>query len=440
MHKILIQNLGPVEQCEMEIKDCTIFTGPQASGKSTVAKAVFFFRNIKNLLYQQIAKHHFTQDPDYKKNMSVSVKSRLVHEIRLNFLQIFGTTWCMEPDMCMKYDYNEETSITISLKQNKTSPNYVWVDLSDDLEKFLQVLDMEMRGTDGDFMHGFMDEMRRKIEVVFHDAYETIYIPAGRSLITLLSVQLNYIYGAMDDIQKRSLDYCTQSYLERVLRLKSSFTEGVRQMVNAAFDWAAGKVDRELFGEAVGLIHQILGGEYRYVDGEERLQMGENRYVKINFASSGQQEAVWILNTLFYQLLYGRKTFFIVEEPESNLFPDAQKKITDFIALAGKQGENQIFVTTHSPYILGEINNLLYANHISSQVDHKKLAELIPRRWWLPYGNTAAFYIQGGRMENCMDEELQAICNEVIDGASEEINRTFERMLDLKENTKGEGI
>ena len=61
------------------------------------------------------------------------------------------------------------------------------------------------------------------------------------------------------------------------------------------------------------------------MNGEERLQVSEDRYVKINFASSGQKEAVWILNVVFYYLLNNKKTFFIIEEPESHLFPDAQK-------------------------------------------------------------------------------------------------------------------
>ena len=45
MQKIIIHQLGPVEHCELEINDFMIFTGPQASGKSTIAKSVFFFKS-----------------------------------------------------------------------------------------------------------------------------------------------------------------------------------------------------------------------------------------------------------------------------------------------------------------------------------------------------------------------------------------------------------
>lgn len=54
-------------------------------------------------------------------------------------------------------------------------------------------------------------------------------------------------------------------------------------------------------------------------------------------------------------------------------------------------------VTTHSSYILGTMNNLLYANRISSKV-------------------------------------FEAIENEIIDGASEDINRDYEAMIALRKS------
>lgn len=50
MQKIIIKYLGPVRELEMEIKDFNLFIGEQATGKSTVAKAIYFFRIIKSTL------------------------------------------------------------------------------------------------------------------------------------------------------------------------------------------------------------------------------------------------------------------------------------------------------------------------------------------------------------------------------------------------------
>lgn len=59
MEKIVINKLGPIKHCELNIDDFMVFTGPQASGKSTIARSIFFFKNIKNLLLLQINKRFF---------------------------------------------------------------------------------------------------------------------------------------------------------------------------------------------------------------------------------------------------------------------------------------------------------------------------------------------------------------------------------------------
>ena len=43
MHQLIIHKLGPIQHCELSIKNYTILTGYQASGKSTIAKASISF-------------------------------------------------------------------------------------------------------------------------------------------------------------------------------------------------------------------------------------------------------------------------------------------------------------------------------------------------------------------------------------------------------------
>ena len=163
---------------------------------------------------------------------------------------------------------------------------------------------------------------------IFKDEYDTIYIPAGRSMITLLSSQLNYIYSSMEDIQKKSIDYCTQSYLENILKLKVNFNSTLENMIKDILNMTTLKIDINKMNLATNMIKKILKGDYININGEERLQLFNSKgYVEINFASSGPQVVLWILNTLFFYLLNNKKAYFIIEEPESNLFPSAQKLV-----------------------------------------------------------------------------------------------------------------
>ena len=356
-------------------------------------------------------------------------------------MQTFGSTWCMDRNMSLQYEYTNGVWIKISLTSDPISPNYIWVDISAALSDSLQAMEKEISLKNEMTFIGEVDIIKGKINNIFQDDAEVVYIPAGRSMITLLSTQLNYIYSAMDDTQKKNIDYCTQNYLERILMLKSTFAQGAEQMIQDMLRLTDVRVEKELLYLTADLMKRILNGEYRNIEGEERLQVEEERYVKINFASSGQQESVWILNVLFYYLLNNKKAYFIIEEPESHLFPNAQKLITEFISLARGKRKNQIFITTHSPYILGTINNLLYADRISSVVDKEQLKRIINENEWISASEIAAFFLNKGKAISCMDEEFGAIENEVIDGASEDINDDYDRMVMLKEKAlKGEGV
>lgn len=310
------------------------------------------------------------------------------------------------------------------------NPNYIWVEFSRTLTEKLDELNDIYRES------VFNDEVFPAIEVhdkvceIFSDVMEIVYIPAGRSMLTLLSNQLSYIYSVMDDEQKRELDYCTQNYLEKILKMKSFFSKDMKKMIYEAVHLADTKADKKVLEKAYSVITDILQGEYKYIDGEERLQISDERYIKINFASSGQQEAVWILNVLFYQLLNNKKTYFIIEEPESHLFPDAQKKIIEFISLVQKE-RNQILITTHSPYVLGTINNLLYADEVSRQADTIKVEQIIDPKFWLKYETFSSYYVENGNMFSCMDKEFRQIRHEVIDGASQDINNAYDALVEV---------
>ncbi len=424
MEKIVINKLGPVTSCELEINDVMVFTGPQASGKSTIAKSIFFFKNVKNLLLIQINKRFLDKD----ETIELSTKNRLIREIRSNFLQTFGSTWCMDRHMFMEYYFADSVYIKINLKDDPQSPNYIWIELGEKLADFIDSYDkIKTEDLLNDYNCG---KIKKDIDAFFENGEEVIYIPAGRSMMTLFSSQLMFMYSVMNDDQKRSLDYCTQNYLERIMQLKPSFSDSVETLIKNKLELTDIKIDKQNLKQCADLMKQILHGEYRNVNGEERLQIEKNRYVKINFASSGQQEAVWILNVVFYYLLNNKKTYFIIEEPESHLFPNAQKLMTEFISLA-KNGGNRVLITTHSPYILGTINNLLYANRISKKVDTDLLKKIINPLKWMEFEKTSAYYVEHGAINTCVDKEAEAVDNAVIDGASDEINTDYEEMVKL---------
>ena len=48
MERLEIRNFGPIKNEALIIKDFMVFIGPQASGKSTISKSIFFFKSLRD--------------------------------------------------------------------------------------------------------------------------------------------------------------------------------------------------------------------------------------------------------------------------------------------------------------------------------------------------------------------------------------------------------
>lgn len=421
MQRLIIKNFGPIKNCDIDVKDFLVLTGPQASGKSTVAKSVFFFNYLKDILFQYVIK------TNQRKSLfeSRSLKESFVFEVRNAFVQSFGEN-VGNTDTSIKYIYDNGRFVEVTFNESNAGELIVVPKLNNELSKAIDMLDDEIKE------NGIKnaDDIRKIIySDIFKNDMEILYIPAGRSLLTLLSAQIGYLYSVMDDRQKSTMDYCTQNYLERVLQIKSYFDRGPSQLLKKELN-NNGNIDEATLKMTIAKIEEILKGEYKNSDGEELLKLSDNEFVKLNYASSGQQEAVWITNMLFYYMLGNMKTYFIIEEPESHLFPEAQKAITELISIA-KNDKNKVLITTHSPYILGSINNLLYADKIGKSKNKEMVEELVSPHMWLSHSVMGAYYLENGMLENILDEEYQDINHDVIDGVSSVINETYEKLTDL---------
>lgn len=192
---------------------------------------------------------------------------------------------------------------------------------------------------------------------------------------------------------------------------------------------SAEPMQKEILSSMIEHIDDILKGEYQYMGGEERLVLGQNQYVKLNYTSSGQQEVVWILNLLYYFVLENKEVYLILEEPESHLYPAAQSAVAEMMGLFLKAG-NQMLLTTHSPYILGAVNNLMYADKVATKALNEVNA-IIPELMRIDGTQSAAFYVSSGVLKDILDDEISMIQNSVIDDISSDINQQSNMLTEI---------
>ena len=87
-------------------------------------------------------------------------------------------------------------------------------------------------------------------------------------------------------------------------------------------------------------------------------------------------------------------------------------------------------ITTHSPYILGEINNLIYADMLSNR-GVAGVESIIDRAKQLAAKKVSSYHVCDGMLEDAKDGDMGLIRNELIDGASIAITDECDALYEL---------
>jgi ABC-type phosphate transport system ATPase subunit len=429
----------------MEVNDFMLLIGPQASGKSTIAKTVFFFKSLKDDLFRFILTE---LNQPYGFNKAVGSFAKIV---RQKFLDYWGPTLHLN-GFFIKYYYSKSVDLKLTLEPDNKfinpefSPEFkkLFKNLINFAKKkwkqfpkqdsFLQT-NSHTYLTNKDMIRienekgSFFRELGQKINEIFSEDLEPLFIPAGRSLVSTLTEQLQIL-----DTGK--LDCLTRVFVEKIMQVKSIFNVSIEDLIIQKKKLSQIPLNTSVLKEASNIIKGILKGSYICDKDGEKLYLDDNRYIKLNFSSSGQQESIWILHLLFLLLLEKQQSFVVIEEPEAHLFPVAQNYIAKLIALLVNQS-NHVFITTHSPYMLTCFNNLLYASTLndSKKVDKAKLSRVVKPIFGLKPSKVGIYYIEKdtGLPANIYDKEIDGIKVEMIDEASEQSNKTFDALLELDE-------
>lgn len=189
------------------------------------------------------------------------------------------------------------------------------------------------------------------------------------------------------------------------------------------------------------IIKNILKAKMK-INGSLLLESDDGRQVPIAMASSGQQEIVYVLMLLDklgnYQYKYGKIQSLFIEEPSAHLFPLEQKQTVELIVQIYnllKYNENLVrfFITTHSPYILNSLNNILKKGRLlkrfENQSDKIHSAVDIPH---LYADEISAYFIDGkGTGESMLDEDKQYLYAEKITDISRDIDIVTQKLSEL---------
>lgn len=126
----------------------------------------------------------------------------------------------------------------------------------------------------------------------------------------------------------------------------------------------------------------------------------------------------------------------IIEEPEQNLFPTAQRNILyDLFAAYNDKPDNHLIITTHSPYMIDYTSLAVKAASISpkNDIQAKKLEKIVPEPSRLKGEEICVYQIRDGKIMTLEKYDDMPSDDNFLNKELSDTNELFGQLLELED-------
>lgn len=400
--QLIVKNFGPITDATVDFKRVTVFIGPTGGGKSTLAKLAAIFRgdnffgaklDIRKKQFDNFSLtnffilnswFHWAGEGGYES-----------YEIKADLTQL---ETLVDADKNIRGQFLSETK-----QQSRGELVRGIIEKSDyaEIKKAIESYPGGEQAIDPKLLHVF-----KQLEHLVIESFQLphpAYFPSNRALVP--AVEYSWAGLLRDDIglPKDTLEFANEFSLSRknVLELDIPF----------------------------------LNVKYLHRNGQDFIKVPEvETLFRLYETASGIQSVTPLLVLLEH---LSRNTeqaqSFIIEEPELNLYPTAQQGLLNWLVEKCTKGENDLTITTHSPYILSHLNLLLYAYQVAEKHPDRReaVAAIVPEASWINPKEFACYQVENGGVQSLVDEELGLIDNNELDGLSGDAADAFDNLIRL---------
>jgi len=398
--ELRIKNFGPIKDLNIKIGKLLVLIGEQASGKSTIAKLLAIFNdynfvitaNFESFFRQYNIQNYFNSDtliefvcPYYY--IEYRNKELIIH--RLSIDSDTGVIGSSSSVYSSKRVENGQYNPDLYHKAKKLYEE------TKNIRQYYVLKEIKEAKNWGEEPPEFINRT-------------SVYIPAERFLISMLSGHAIEFLGAPDIFFPKYVTKFGSLYNQA----KASMEENMMKITPLKL-----------------IFYKRKDFDVIRINGKK---------IRLSESASGYQSLIPIAVVLNQFASEKHSKLITIEEPELNLYPKTQKRLIDYLidncynTSYNKRSyiTNRLIITTHSPYILTSINNLIYAGNIAQRKEIK-VKEIIDKNLWISYKDVKAFHIENGYAENIWDNELNLIKAEEVDRASMDINKEFDQLFKL---------
>ena len=384
MQHLIIKNIGPIEQAELELNKINIFMGPQSSGKSTIAKIISFclwveknvclFRNIINVKhefkktledYHQL--HGYFGDNSYICYLSEYVKI----EYADNKVSL------LTEEKVEALNYQRSKIIYVPAERNLIALPY-WTTF--------KLSDNNLRSYASDW--GFVRSLFKKEEPLDIK-------PLGVSYYYDEDEQKDYVALSNDEkvitLADSSSGIQTSTSLFLLHKVYCQYREKLSEVTSYNDIVTLEKVYNKLHYSGISISSSPI------LESEFELYKGKALSIK-----PGTKDEVKKILDNYTEIQYIQS---IIEEPELNLFPDTQQALIYELMADAVVSDNRMVMSTHSPYVLFALNNCVMGGLVGKNIPEDERKDFPSFESWIDPSLVSVYEIHDGTIKCIQDEE-----------------------------------
>ena len=405
MATIRIKNLGPIKDTgQINLTDIILVIGRQSSGKSTFMKVLCYCRWIEKKIMTSF--ENVIQTYTHNKRFLKELKQ--FHRVDEMYFGD-GTEITYDGDVVAITLNGINQNVKIVRKQDAWDDRYnsklSYIPAERNLVSAVRNIDSTYKSKERDSIFNFI-----------HEWYEAKMAYDSDNKIDL-SLTDNFKYFNDD-----GLDYVMLPNGKPITSFYAS--SGVQSImpIDVMTDYNMGVVGKVVKFSVTDLMNRLM--ESLDTDNAQQKEM----------QPITEEDLAPIRERMKYQ-----SAQLFIEEPEQNLYPDAQRLLVQNIIrrlkVAQSVGKHRsmVVLTTHSLYVLTTLNVLMAdAAAINKRSDDERLKEIVDETTLLPIDAISAYFInRDGVFENIKDIEIPMLSGIDLDSVSDWVDDHIGRLNEI---------
>ncbi len=383
--KIKLSNLGALDHAEFTIGDFTIICGGNNTGKTYATYATYGFLDFWRTAFEINIHKDIIQSLLEKGTITINVSDYAdryrdyLEKASKQYSEMLFRVFAGKENLFNQAQFNfsldlpaERPDREVNIKVSSTEKNILQIRKEADSNNLVATMLIEPSSNEFPPTHIIEQMISNGIkEAVFGSFIPNPFIAsAERTGSTIFQKELDFTRNRIVDLLG---DKSAKLHPIQLLgRFKGEYPIPVRQNVDFIRELPnITNQESQIMKQAPEILESfadIIGGEFKVSkDGEIQFIPATNRRIRLSLVESSS--AVRSLLDIGFYLRHLAKPgdLLMVDEPELNLHPSNQRRVARLFASLVNLGI-KVFITTHSDYIVKEINTLIMLSRNSQRM------------------------------------------------------------------------